>query len=615
MPPVPRTALILVLGVVFLAASLAASVALSLEHLIGLSVPGCGKGSPCAQAAASVWGKVPLLNWPVSFVGVAYFLALAVAWCTGRQGIPALLRVLVRLGVGASIGFTVIMFAGRYVCPYCLATHAGNVAFWILMEATARRRGRNMRPLVVGGAVFVAATAGLVVIEQRWRQAAVTVAETQMQQSSAEILAASTRPADVPPAATSEPAPVAAETDSAATTAPARPRGFTGRYRLGPEDAPIRFVLFMDYECKGCRLVEEELMQVFEGRDDLSISVKLWPGGPDCNPYSEREHRHACAAARAAEAAGMLGGNDAFWRLHKWLFERSGQFADDELHAVVREAGLDVAEFERVRASAEVQRRVQADIEEGFALGLRSTPTVYVNGREFKGWAAPTAVTRLVQKLGEANLPRRTAEADQPPLAREAYILAWREGAVRELPDDVIGWPEGAGDARVKIVMWGDYQQANTARADGIIREFVRERTDAAYVFHPFPRDPACNSVASKAASDTSCLAARAAVAAGRLGGAEGYWRMHAWLLARREELSEDTLRSALATLGFATDEFFTAMNDPATTAALEKSGQAGFQAGLRNSPLMVVNGKIIPRWLHGEEAMIRPILEAAAAP
>src|SRR5574340_726413 len=87
-----------VIGVVCLAWAATMSLALVTEHISGWSLPGCGQGSPCEQAANSVWGKVPLINWPVSFLGLAYFLGMLAAWIAGRGALPPALRYLARLG-------------------------------------------------------------------------------------------------------------------------------------------------------------------------------------------------------------------------------------------------------------------------------------------------------------------------------------------------------------------------------------------------------------------------------------------------------------------------------------------------------------------------------------
>ena len=92
-PSPPFSTRLLVLGLVCLAVSVVAAGVLAGKHLNLLEAPGCGEGSPCARAAASVWGKVPWLNWPTAFVGLAYFLAMGLAWLAAYSG-PGFVLVL-----------------------------------------------------------------------------------------------------------------------------------------------------------------------------------------------------------------------------------------------------------------------------------------------------------------------------------------------------------------------------------------------------------------------------------------------------------------------------------------------------------------------------------------
>ncbi len=149
-------------GIGLLAICIVASAALVVQHLGGLSIPGCGADSPCAKAASSVWGKVPGTNWPVSFVGLAYFTAALVAWIAWRGTASAGFANLVRLGALASIGFATVMVLGDYLCPYCIAAHAANLGFWLVVEGAGMPAASSRRPLVTVGAVFAIATAGLV---------------------------------------------------------------------------------------------------------------------------------------------------------------------------------------------------------------------------------------------------------------------------------------------------------------------------------------------------------------------------------------------------------------------------------------------------------------------
>ena len=62
-------------------------------------------------------------------------------------------------------------------------------------------------------------------------------------------------------------------------------------------------------------------------------------------------HPHALAAAAAAEAAALQG---RFWDMHELLFHRQKALEDGDLRRYAAQLGLDVAAFDRDRASIEV---------------------------------------------------------------------------------------------------------------------------------------------------------------------------------------------------------------------------------------------------------------------
>ncbi len=81
-------------------------------------------------------------------------------------------------------------------------------------------------------------------------------------------------------------------------------------------------------------------------------------------------HPHALAAAAAAEAAALQG---RFWDMH--------------------ELGLDVAAFDRDRASTAVADRIRRDVDSGLASGqVLGTPTLFINGVVHCGGYDPPAL-------------------------------------------------------------------------------------------------------------------------------------------------------------------------------------------------------------------------------
>jgi protein-disulfide isomerase len=105
-------------------------------------------------------------------------------------------------------------------------------------------------------------------------------------------------------------------------------------------------------------------------------------------------HPHALAAAAAAEAAARQG---RFWDMHKLLFHRQKALEDGDLRGYAAQLGLDVAAFDRDRASTAVLERIQRDIGSGLASGqVLGTPTLFIDGVVHRGgYDPPTLLAAL----------------------------------------------------------------------------------------------------------------------------------------------------------------------------------------------------------------------------
>ena len=128
-------------GVVALLISIIFSGILTLKQLglIGDSLPGCGPESACAAVTNGPWGRIPWIQWPVSYLGLAWFIGLAIGWLLSKGVINNTFRWLARLGAAASVVFVLVMIAGGAICPYCLFAHVGSLIFWIVVETNSRR--------------------------------------------------------------------------------------------------------------------------------------------------------------------------------------------------------------------------------------------------------------------------------------------------------------------------------------------------------------------------------------------------------------------------------------------------------------------------------------------
>jgi protein-disulfide isomerase len=92
------------------------------------------------------------------------------------------------------------------------------------------------------------------------------------------------------------------------------------------------------------------------------------------------QHPRAMVAAQAAEYAREKG---KFWELAELMFKNQEQLEDENLGKLARQAGLDPAAMLAAVADGTYSTHVIADRTHGEALGIRGTPTLFINGRPF----------------------------------------------------------------------------------------------------------------------------------------------------------------------------------------------------------------------------------------
>ncbi len=143
-----------------------------------------------------------------------------------------------------------------------------------------------------------------------------------------------------------------------------------GAPSMGPADAPVTIVIFDDFECPYCAQSVSLIKEVVNSyKDQVKLVFKHFPLGM---------HKHARAAAIAALAADKQG---KFWPLHDLLFANFKQLSDEKINELAAAAGLDMKRFASDRANPQLQQKLASDQEEGRRIGVRGTPTIFINGR------------------------------------------------------------------------------------------------------------------------------------------------------------------------------------------------------------------------------------------
>ncbi|MFI5396309.1 MAG: thioredoxin domain-containing protein [Candidatus Binatia bacterium] len=168
-----------------------------------------------------------------------------------------------------------------------------------------------------------------------------------------------------------------------------------GGHSRGNADATVAIVEFSDFECGHCAKFHASLDDVLlRVGQDIRVVFHHFPLDSECNPkVSSQLHRDACLAAVGSECAADQG---KFWQYHNLLFDNQERLGRQSLIEYATQLGLDLPRFTQCLDSPQARTRVEQDINEAAALGIDSTPTVFINGRLIKGALEPDLLSDAV---------------------------------------------------------------------------------------------------------------------------------------------------------------------------------------------------------------------------
>lgn len=144
--------------------------------------------------------------------------------------------------------------------------------------------------------------------------------------------------------------------------------------RLGIAKSKVTVVAFIDFECPFSQDNYETFSQVLETYGGgVNIVFKSLP--------LANLHPNALPAAEAAACANAQG---KFWDFYHFLFNSKKLTAAD-LDAAGQAVGLDMTTFTQCRNSHQFFSAIEQDVKDASSLGVRGTPTYFINNEVFEG--------------------------------------------------------------------------------------------------------------------------------------------------------------------------------------------------------------------------------------
>lgn len=153
-------------------------------------------------------------------------------------------------------------------------------------------------------------------------------------------------------------------------------------YTLGSADAPVTIVEFLDPECESCAAfnpIIKKVLKEYEGK--AKLVVRYMP-----------LHPNSLTAATFIEAAGEQG---KYWEAEDLLFAKQSEWGTKhgqpssnqaDINTLFKnyaaELGLDMDKMNSAFAENKFAAKIERDKKDGQSLGVRQTPTVFVNGKK-----------------------------------------------------------------------------------------------------------------------------------------------------------------------------------------------------------------------------------------
>ena len=144
----------------------------------------------------------------------------------------------------------------------------------------------------------------------------------------------------------------------------------------GNKNSKVTVIEYSDFQCPFCSKgadVISELKKMYKGK--IRIVFKNFP-----LPF----HPLAKGAAEVALCAGEQG-EDYFWKMHDVMFKNQEKLKPSDLLKYATEFGVNKSKLDKCLEGDHMLGKIKDDIAHGQELGIKSTPTFFINGQLLNG--------------------------------------------------------------------------------------------------------------------------------------------------------------------------------------------------------------------------------------
>lgn len=311
--------------------------------------------------------------------------------------------------------------------------------------------------------------------------------------------------------------------------------------RWGSPLAPVTLVEYADLQCRFSRLAQKSVLDLKARYGPETIRVVF----KHCYlPF----HRMAGPAAEAAAAVRAVGGDEAFFRFVEIALQEQRSLNHDNFALWALQAGAPKEAFQDAYDGGTFAAKVEHDHSEASSLGVRGTPTFYVNGIKLSGEQPTEVFERVIDTqlkrahelrasgLPESDVYRTLTDANFrdvstiSSLPRPPSAIAANDNRVAHIPVGKRDPARGAETPLVTLVELGDFQCPFGKSVQPTIERLLKEfEGDLRHVWQHRPLH--FHNEASAAAMLTQFAL--------ETGGTAAFWKAHGALFEEQARLTE----------------------------------------------------------------------------
>lgn len=158
----------------------------------------------------------------------------------------------------------------------------------------------------------------------------------------------------------------------------------------GPADAKVTFIEYSDFQCPFCGKAHNEVVKELKKRYKSKVRFVM-------KHYPLPFHNFAKGAAEATLCANEQDKTKA-WKLIDFLYENQSKLDPQGIKELANKAGLKGDEVAKCLEAHTMGPKIDADMAEGTDLGIKSTPTFFINGQMILGAQPIEAFVELIDE-------------------------------------------------------------------------------------------------------------------------------------------------------------------------------------------------------------------------